>query len=200
MFMGPLEAVKPWQTNQLAGVVRFRERVYSLVTGPMSSKPVEGDLLREMHKTIKKVTNDIEKMAFNTVISSLMIFLNTLNGLDSPPPGEAVETLVLLLSPFAPHIAEEAWEILGNFEHHRKCISLASWPKFDESLCVDTTAVVAIQVNGKMRGKVEMEKSLEESAAMQLAQEQPSVNKFMEGKQVKKVIYIPGKILNIVVA
>lgn len=201
MFMGPLEAVKPWQTSQLAGVVRFRDRVFSLVNRPLSSEPLEGNLLREMHKTIKKVTQDIERMAFNTAISSLMIFSNTLSALDGPVPREAVESLVLLLSPFAPHVAEEAWEILGKFKGDAKsCISRTPWPIYDESLCIDTTAVVAIQVNGKVRGKIEMEKTLEESAAVKLAQEQATVNKFLEGKQVKKVVYVPGKILNIVVA
>jgi leucyl-tRNA synthetase len=201
MFMGPLEAVKPWQTSQLAGVVRFRDRVFSLVNRPLSMEPLKGDLQREMQKTIKKVTQDIDRMAFNTAISSLMIFSNTLSGLDGPVPREAVEALVLLLSPFAPHVAEEAWEILGKFQGDaQSCISRAPWPAYDESLCVETTAVVAIQVNGKVRGKVEMEKSLEESAAVQLAQEQATVSKFLDGKQIKKIVYVPGKILNIVVA
>jgi leucyl-tRNA synthetase len=200
MFMGPLEAVKPWQTSQLAGVVRFRDRIYSLVNRPLSAERADGSLLREMHKTIKKVTQDIEKMAFNTAISSLMIYSNTLNGLDSPPPREAVEALVLLLSPFAPHIAEEAWEILGKFQDSPiTCISRASWPVFDEKLCDETTAVVAIQINGKVRAKLEMEKASTEETAMELALEQSTVKKFMDGKQVKKVVYVPGKILNIVV-
>ena len=199
MFMGPLEAVKPWQTNQLAGVVRFRDRVFSLVTaGPSSgAAEPEGDLLRDMHKTIKKVTQDIEKMAFNTAISNLMVFSNTLRDLDGPPPKKALENLVLLLSPFAPHVAEEAWQLLG---HKGKCIALETWPVFDENLCIDTTAVVAIQVNGKVRGKMEIEKTLSEADALSLAKEQPSVLKFMDGMQIKKTIYVPGKILNIVVS
>ena len=199
MFMGPLEAVKPWQTNQLSGVVRFRDRVFSLVSaGPSSGAAApEGELLREMHKTIKKVTQDIEKMAFNTAISNLMVFSNTLRDLDGPPPRQALENLVLLLSPFAPHVAEEAWQLLG---HKGKCIALETWPVFDESLCVDTTAVVAIQVNGKVRGKMEIEKTLSEADAISLAKEQPSVLKFMDGMQIKKTVYVPGKILNIVVS
>jgi leucyl-tRNA synthetase len=200
MFMGPLEAVKPWQTNQLSGVVRFRDRVYSLVSaGAASSKAAaapEGELLREMHKTIKKVTQDIEKMAFNTAISNLMVFSNTLRDLDGPPPKQTLETLVLLLSPFAPHIAEEAWQLLG---HRDGCIAQARWPVYDENLCIDTTAVVAIQVNGKVRGKMEVEKTLSEVDAVSLAKEQPSVIKFIDGMQIKKTIYVPGKILNLVV-
>jgi leucyl-tRNA synthetase len=196
MFMGPLEATKPWQTNQLAGVVRFRDRVFSLVTGGVSDRPADGEVLRAMHKTIKKVTYDIEKMAFNTAISNLMIFSNLLQALKEAPPREAVEALVQLLSPFAPHVAEESWEILG----HKKSIAHSKWPSYDEALCVETTAVVAIQVNGKVRGKVEIDKELPEEDALKAAFEQPSVTKYTDGMSLKKVIYVPGKILNIVVA
>ena len=115
MFMGPLEAVKPWQTSQLSGVVRFRDRVYNLITSGKvdPNLKVSGDLSKDMHKTIKKVSGDIDKLSFNTCISNLMIYSNTLNSLDRIPQ-EAAETLVLLLSPFAPHIAEEAWSLLGH--------------------------------------------------------------------------------------
>jgi leucyl-tRNA synthetase len=194
--MGPLEATKPWQTSQLAGVVRFRDRVFSLVNGGVSDAAPEGEVLKAMHKTIKKVTSDIDKMSFNTAIANLMVFSNTLSSLESRPPRAAIENLILLLSPFAPHVAEEAWEMLG----HKTSIALAQWPKYDESLCADTTAVVAIQVNGKVRGKMEIEKELPEAGALQLAFEQASVKKYTDGMNVKKVIYVPGKILNIVVA
>ena len=124
--MGPLEAVKPWQTNQLMGVVRFRDRVYNLAKGVSNIKANNNDynvvmsdeLLREMHKTIKKVTNNIEKLSFNTAISNLMIYSNILQGYTKNDNSkliskEAVETLLLLLSPFAPHVAEECWLLLG---------------------------------------------------------------------------------------
>jgi len=195
MFMGPLEAVKPWQTNQLAGVVRFRDRVYSLASGAVSNGEPEGEVLREMHKTIKKVTGDIDNLGFNTAISALMVFTNKLKELETSPPKQAVETLVLLLSPFAPHVAEEAWELLG----HKKSISKESWPKYEDALCFDLTAIVAIQVNGKVRGKAELEKDLSQDAAIAEALKQQSVVKYTDGKTIKKVIYIPGKILNIVV-
>eukprot|EP00596_Hydrurales_sp_CCMP1899_P003434 CAMPEP_0119045114 /NCGR_PEP_ID=MMETSP1177-20130426/37135_1 /TAXON_ID=2985 /ORGANISM="Ochromonas sp, Strain CCMP1899" /LENGTH=867 /DNA_ID=CAMNT_0007016313 /DNA_START=17 /DNA_END=2620 /DNA_ORIENTATION=+ len=194
MFMGPLEAVKPWQTNQLSGVVRFRDRVFSLVNGKLTKNPPEGQLLKDMHKTIKKVTKDIDKLAFNTAISNMMIFTNTLNALDTVPK-ECVENLILLLAPIAPHIAEESWEVLG----HKKCISLSKWPVYDESLCIDTTAVVAIQVNGKVRGTMEIDKLLSQDDAMVLAQEIEGVTKWTSGMQIKKIIYVPGKILNIVI-
>ena len=198
MFMGPLEATKPWQTSQLQGVVRFRDRVYALVNGAISEDPVEGTLLREMHKTIKKVSMDIASMNFNTAISCLMIFTNTLTSIKGPVPREALRTLIHLLSPFAPHLAEECWMQLGYSSD--KGITYEPWPSFDEELCVDTTAVIAVQINGKVRAKIEMEKDLPESDAVSLALQQQGVTKFTEGKSIKKTIYVPGRILNLVVA
>ena len=198
MFMGPLEATKPWQTSQLQGVVRFRDRVYSLVNGEIHDGPVEGALLREMHKTIKKVTADIASMNFNTAISCLMIFTNTLTAIKGPVPREALRTLVHLLSPFAPHLAEECWMQLGY--SNDLGITYQLWPQYEEDLCVDTTAVIAIQINGKVRAKVEMEKDLPENEAVTLALQQQGVTKFTDGKVIKKTIYVPGRILNLVVA
>ena len=134
-------------------------------------------------------------MAFNTAISNMMVFSNTLNALDIRPR-EAVETLVLLLAPFAPHIAEEAWEVLG---HKKKCVSLSAWPIFDESLCIDSTAILAIQVNGKIRGKIEVDKTISEADAVLLATEVELVKKYVDGYEIKKIVYVPGRILNIVV-
>jgi leucyl-tRNA synthetase len=169
--------------------------VFSIATGPLSNSPPEGEVLREMHKTIKKVSGDIDKMAFNTAISNMMVFCNTLTALDQRPR-EAVETLVLLLAPFAPHVAEEAWELLG---HSKKCASLTAWPVYDEELCLDTTAVIAIQINGKVRGKMEVDKSISQDDAMSLAREVDLVKKYLDGMEVKKIIFVPGRILNIVV-
>ncbi|KAJ1434343.1 leucine--tRNA ligase [Ochromonadaceae sp. CCMP2298] len=196
MFMGPLEAVKPWQTNQITGVVRFRDRVFNLVRSPMTNKGAQGDMLKDMHKTIKKVTGDVDRLAFNTAISNLMIFSNSLAAMkDEPLPREAVEALVLLLSPFAPHVAEECWQMLG----HKKSLAYAAWPTYDEELCVDSVVTVAIQVNGKFRGKLDVAPDTSEEKVLAAALEQPSVAKFTEEKEIKKLIFVPGKILNIVV-
>lgn len=148
-----------------------------------------------MHKIMKKVSQDIDKMAFNTAISNMMIYSSTLAALEKPPR-QAVEVLILLLAPFAPHVAEEAWEMLG----HKRCISLSPWPVYDEALCVDTTAMVGIQINGKIRGKLEMDKTLSQEDAIALAREVALVNKYLEGKEIKKVVYVAGRILNIIVA
>ena len=203
MFMGPLEAVKPWQTNQLMGVVRFRDRVYNIARGGggsiITNDAIQDDeLLREMHKTIKKVTNDIEKLSFNTAISNLMIFSNTLAGYkdNEPIPKQAIETLLLLLSPFAPHVAEECWKILG---YSNTSISHVSWPQYDELLCRETFATVVIQVNGKFRSKLELPIDVKEDDVLIEALKQNSVTRYTDGSTIKKTIYVPGKILNIVV-
>lgn len=197
MFMGPLEAVKPWQTEQLMGVVRFRDRVYKLANRPLSDEPPQDELMREMHKTIKKVTLDVEKLSFNTAISTLMIFTNTLSSVkaDEGIPREAVEVLVQLLSPFAPHVAEECWSLIGK----DNSVGLTPWPTYDEELCTESLATVVIQVNGKFRGKLEATMDAQESDLLSAALEQPNVAKFAGGVDIKKTIYVPGKILNIVV-
>eukprot|EP01041_Mallomonas_annulata_P009860 gene9860-20507_t len=195
MFMGPLEAVKPWQVNQISGVVRFRDRVIALVARGVSKDKASEPLVREMHKTIKKVTGDLDRMAFNTAISNMMIYTNTLLALTEPAPRDALETLILLLSPFAPHVAEECWSILG----HKQSLAYHPWPIYDENLCEDTIAIVAIQINGKMRGKMEIDKTMVEKDALAEALQQSSVSKFTDGVEIKKVIYVPGRIINIIV-
>lgn len=193
--MGPLEAVKPWQTNQLMGVVRFRDRVFNIVKGPIDNAPISNNaLLKEMHKTIKKVTNDVEKLAFNTAISNLMIYSNLLASIKTtPPPKEAVETLILLLSPFAPHVAEECWNLLG----HSNSLAYVSWPKYSEELCVESIATIVIQINGKVRGKLELAKDIKEEEVLAEALLQANINKYTQGASIKKTIYVSGKILNI---
>ena len=205
MFMGPLEAVKPWQTGQLMGVVRFRDRVLSVtracdqtlteLPAATTTNPEELALLKTMHKTIKKVTEDIEKLSFNTAIAQLMVLNNAITSAKCPVSKPMVEKLVLLLSPFAPHVAEECWSFLGN----SKTLAYEAWPDYDEQLCYETRAVIAIQVNGKVRGKVEMEKDSELESVLSEAMVQANVLKFTEGLKIKKTIYVPGKILNILV-
>lgn len=209
MFMGPLEATKPWQTAQLAGVVRFRERVHSLVTTATSTQRIgdkdskaEGDIQRDMHRVIKKVTGDIDRLGFNTAISALMVYTTRLKEeLDSNSnkklPRDAVEALVLLLSPIAPHVAEECWQLLG----HDNSLAHHAWPTHDEKLCEDTIITVAVQVNGKVRGTVDLSKTADQAEAMSLAMAQAGVSKWVTGGEatIKKVIYVPGRILNIII-
>lgn len=198
MFMGPLEAVKPWQTGQLMGVVRFRDRIFSLMNKQLTKEYPDAALKKQMHKTIKKVSQDIETLGFNTAISTLMIYTNSITNIanaNKPIPREALETLILLVSPFAPHLAEECWSILG----HDSSISLAPWPQFDETYCVDTMVNVVVQVNGKVRGKVEVKSNIEEEEMLEFALTQSSIIKHVgDSANISKVVYVPGKILNIV--
>lgn len=194
MFMGPLDAVKPWQTEQITGVVRFRNRVFALASSQTLSDKMDSETEKLLHKTMKKVTQDIDKMSFNTAISSMMILSNHLAS--GGPPREAVEKLVIMLSPLAPHLCEECWELLGK----RGSLVTETWVTWDEELCNDDTVKVALQVNGKTKGVVEVscsatEEEVRTAALLQL----PGFNKAISAKTVKKSIFIAGKILNLVV-
>ena len=132
-------------------------------------------------------------MAFNTAISAMMVFTNHLAKLDVAPR-EAVEKLVAMLSPFAPHVAEEAWAALG----HTGTIAYVPWVQWDEALCIDNTSQMGVQVNGKVRGSIELANDATQDEAMETAMAVESVKKFVDGKDIKKVIYVPGKIVNII--
>ncbi|MCU0690181.1 MAG: leucine--tRNA ligase [Polyangiaceae bacterium] len=194
MFMGPLDQVKPWQTSGIQGARRFLDRVWKVCSGQLDDG--EGDLAtrRLLHKTIKKVGDDIEALRFNTAVSALMILTNHLAGLE-PVSRQAAKTLVLLLSPIAPHIAEELWQRLGGTS------SLADhdWPNFDPDLVRDDEVEIGVQVNGKLRGRVVVARDASEQDALELARQQDNVEAHLTGNEVRKVIYKPGQILNIIV-
>jgi leucyl-tRNA synthetase len=194
MFMGPLEQVKPWQTSGLQGVRRFLDRVHKIATGPFSGAPMDAETARLVHRTVKKVGEDIEALRLNTAISAMMILSNHLNGMDVPPK-EAAEKLVLCVAPFAPHLAEELWTELG----HEPSIAGAPFPDFDPALCEDEVVEIGVQVNGKVRGRVALEKDASEARAREAALADPNVQKFVEGKHIKKLVYVPGRILNFIV-
>ena len=144
MFMGPLEAVKPWQTSQVSGVVRFQNKLYNVVKTAVSpsNHPTEMDseTTKLLHKTMKKVTEDIESMSFNTAISAMMVLTNHLQSLKTGIPREAVEKLALMVSPFAPHIGEECWRMLG----HETSLAYHAWVEYSEELCVDDTFTIGV--------------------------------------------------------
>jgi leucyl-tRNA synthetase len=196
MFMGPLEAVKPWQTSQVAGVVRFQNKVYSIVTTAAAEKVTEMDdeTARILHKTMKKVTDDINNMAFNTAISAMMVLTNHLQTLKDKVPFEAAEKLALMVSPFAPHLGEECWSLLG----HKETLAYHPWVDYDEALCVDDTVNMGVQVNGKARGSITIAVDADQETAMAAAKAVERVMSQLEGKEIKKIIYVPGRILNIV--
>lgn len=196
MFMGPLEAVKPWQTSQVAGVVRFQNKVYNVVKQAAGNGDIEmgEDTTRLLHKTMKKVTSDIDTLAFNTAISAMMVLTNHLQSLKDKVPREAAEKLALMVSPFAPHLGEECWSLLG----HTQSLAYEAWVEYDEALCVDSTITMGVQVNGKSRGAIEIAKDADQETAMEAAMGLGKVKGQLDGKDIKKIIYVPGRILNIV--
>jgi len=202
MFLGPLEAMKPWNTKGIEGVARFLKRVwreYIDEEGKVSSKisdSLEESLETEkvLQETIKKVTDDIESLRFNTAISQMMIFLNHLGKINSFTKRTA-KTFLQLLAPFAPHIAEELWVRLGE----KPSISNVPWPKYDPSKLVQGDVNLIFQVNGKMRAEKVISKNATKEEVLNYAKEHPRIIPYLEGKEITNVIYVPGKILNIVV-
>ena len=196
MFMGPLEAVKPWQTGQVPGVVRFMNKLYNVVNAAAESKTTDMDkeTTRLMHKTMKKVTEDIEAMSFNTAISAMMVFTNHLVSLKENVPMEAAENLALMVSPLAPHLGEECWSILG----HDETLAYVPWVEYDEELCVDDEITMGVQVNGKSRGSITIPADADEDIAMSAAREVDRVQSQLDGKEIRKIIYVQGRILNII--
>jgi len=200
MFMGPLDAVKPWQTKGIEGMNRFLGRAWRSVVGDSDEAPVFVDetapeaIEKVMHQTVIKVTSDIENMSFNTAISQLMIFNNEMMKMDKRYR-EPCETFVKLLHPFAPHIAEEMWSILG----HEGSLTNVAWPEADHSKAVENTVEVVFQVNGKVRAKASVAKDMDKAALEKLALDNERVKEFTKGMQVVKSIVVPGKLVNIVV-
>jgi leucyl-tRNA synthetase len=150
--------------------------------------------LRTLHKTIKAVTEDIEKLSFNTAISRMMEFTNEFTGYDVRPKS-ALEPFVLLLSPFAPHLAEELWELLG----HSQTLAYEPWPTYDAALLEEATIEVPVQVNGKLRGKVTVAKDADQAAVEAAAKADATIAQNLSGKTIVKAIFVPGKLLNFVV-
>lgn len=195
MFMGPLESVKPWSTQGIVGVRRFLDRVWRLVEGPISNEPPPINLRRTLHKTIQKVTEDTEQMRFNTAIAQMMILVNEAYQYEARYR-EVLENLVLLLAPYAPHLAEEAWERLGN----EVPVCRARWPKWDPELVSDEFVVVAVQVNGKLRGDIKVAVDTPDDEVKALAMAHPNVRKYIEGREIRRVVVVRNKIVNFVVS
>lgn len=196
MFMGPFAQTIAWNTDGVVGTRRFLEKVWKLQDKVSDAEHRISDKGLEtlLHKTIKSVTEDIEAFKFNTAVSSLMILVNALEK-EADIPHSVFDTLLLLLSPFAPHIAEELWSEMGE----RQSIFLSEWPVWDEQRIVADMVPVAVQVNGKVRAVISLSPDESETEALRLAQADANVQQFVAGKTPRKVIYVPGRILNIVV-
>lgn len=202
MFMGPLEATKPWNISGVEGSHRFLSRVWRLFInedGNLNSKIVDGEgsdeFKRTWHKSIKKVTEDLDNLRFNTAISQLMIFVNEAYKTDELPR-RALEDFAQLLSPMAPHISEELWQRLG----HEDSITYEEWPTFDEAWTVDSEVEIVVQVNGKIVERTLIAKDLNQEAMQAYGLALPSVEQAIAGKTIRKIIAVPGKLVNIVVS
>lgn len=196
MFMGPLEKVKPWNQNGVKGVNTFLTRALRIFgdTAVQFDGEENPELLKELHKTVKKVTEDYEDMKFNTAISQLMILVNTAMKIGKVSKSSA-KIFALLIAPMAPHLGEEIWMNAGE----KSSLAFAQWPAFDPKLVVDDTITMAIQVNGKTRGTIEVDVGISKEAFLIKAKEEPLVAKWLATGTILKEIYVPGKICNFVV-
>jgi len=194
MFMGPLQVSKPWSTAGLIGVSRFLERAWATSEKPLTDEAPSAELVKLLHKTIKKVTADTNTLNFNTAISQMMIFLNDVSKLDIVPRS-LWETFVLMLAPYAPHLGEEMWERLG----HKESLARAVWPLYDEALTLDEQKEIVVQVNGKIRERFSVAAGADEASLKAAALALPKVIEWTGGKEIVKVIVVRDKLVNIVV-
>ncbi|WP_422926563.1 leucine--tRNA ligase [Singulisphaera sp. PoT] len=204
MFMGPLEAVKPWSMKGVEGVYRFLSRAWRMIVDAEAEEivldprvqdvPLTQDQAKLVARTIAAVGDDFDGLRFNTSISRLMEFTNAFTGQDVRPKA-AMEAFTLLLAPLAPHIAEELWEILG----HKESLAYESWPTFDPALLVDDEVEVPVQVNGKLRSRVVVPADANRDAIESAARADERVASSIQGKTVRKVVVVPGKLINFVV-
>ena len=202
MFMGPLEQTKPWNTRSVDGVHRFLARAYRLLLdreGNLNASVTDAeatpDQLRTLHATILKVTDDVEALRFNTAIAAMMEFVNAATKWEHMPRSTA-ESFVLLLAPFAPHLAEELWRALG----HTETLAYAAWPEADEQYLVQEEVSIAVQVNGKLRGTVSVPADADKAAVLAAARAEPNVARYLIGTTLRKEIVVPGRLVNFVVA
>ena len=196
-FMMPYEATSPWSTGAISGIYRFLKRVWELSDSVSSSKMSPQDLT-QMHKAIKKVGDDLNSFQFNTAVAALMIWLNFLSA-KKEIAKEEYQTFLKLLAPFAPHITEELWQMIEN--PSTQSIHLENWPKFEVKYLTQENISVVVQVNGKLRDTILMQ-SIDVKNQPEIekrARESEKVSRYFTGKEIKKVIYIEGKLINFVV-
>lgn len=193
MFIGDFEKSAPWSSASIKGCKRFLDRIWALQDVVVDGDTYRDELRASFHKTIKKVTEDIEELKFNTAIASMMSLLNQIAAVGSINRAE-FKTFLILLNPFAPHITEELFEQMN----YGGMVTEASWPTYDEAECVEDTIELVVQVNGKLRGKLVVAADISKDDAISVAKEEPHVKEAISGKNVVKEIYVPGKLVNIV--
>ncbi|MBF1375880.1 MAG: class I tRNA ligase family protein, partial [Porphyromonas sp.] len=197
MFLGPLEQSKPWDTNGIDGVHRFLRKLWGLYYSAeglrVTDTPATKEELKSLHKLIRKVTQDVEQFSFNTSVAAFMICINELQGLKTASR-EVLQPLLILLAPFAPHIAEELWHAIGE----ETTIVAAQWPEYDEKLLVEDSFKYPVSFNGKTRFTIELPREASQDEIREAVLSADEAQKWLEGKTPKKVIIVPGRIINIV--
>ncbi len=204
MFMGPLEATKPWAMTGVGGVRNFLDRVWRMIVddkadeftlnSALSDATCDEDQRRVLHQTIKKVTEDTEAMSFNTAIARMMEFTNFFTRCESRPK-DAMQTFLVLLSPYAPHLCEELWQAMGGTDS----IAKESWPLWDEAALVESSIEVPVQINGKVRTKISVPPDASKDAILEAALADEKVKSLLDGKTIVKQIVVPGRLVNLVV-
>ncbi|HBJ37009.1 MAG TPA: leucine--tRNA ligase, partial [Planctomycetaceae bacterium] len=213
MFMGPLEATKPWSMTGVGGVRNFLDRVWRMIVDDRAEEFVlspavvdrdcDAEEARMLHTTIRRVTEDTEAMSFNTAIARMMEFTNFFTRLETKPR-QAMETIVVLLSPYAPHIAEELWQLLSGGDAAGKgeangCVSLYPWPQWDEAALVQSSIELPVQINGKVRCKINVAPDADEATVLETAKADERIAAAIDGKTIVKSIVVPGRLVNLVV-
>ena len=199
MFLGPLEASKPWDTNGIEGVHKFLRKLWRTVVDAegkllLTDNAPTAEELKILHKTIKKLTDDIERFSYNTSVSAFMIALNELSALKCDKKA-IFEPLIVLMQPFAPHMTEELWTVLGNT---KGALSDAQWPAFDETHLREDSITYPVSFNGKRRYEIQAPIDAKPDAVQKIALSHELAEKYLEGRQPKKIIVVPGRIVNIV--
>jgi len=197
MFMGPLEVSKPWSSDGVKGARKFINRVWNFFSESANITDADdGKLTKVYHQTVKKVTNDYEALGFNTAIAQMMVFVNEVYKVGTCPRAYA-EGFIKMLSCITPHVGEELWQLLG----HEQTIAYESWPAYDEAKCKDTVITMAVQVNGKMRGTVEMEADLDNDTVIANVVANEKIAAFLQkqGGSIIKTIVVKNKLVNLIV-
>ena len=199
MFLGPVEMSKPWDTKGIEGVHRFLKKLWRLFVGEEKGLIITADAatnaeLKVLHKTIKKIEEDTERFSYNTAVSAFMVCVNELMDLKCHKRN-ILEPLIILLSSYAPHISEELWHLLGN----SNTILDASFPKLEEKYLVETAKEYPISINGKLRTQLVIDLDADQKQIEEIVLQNPIVQKWLEGKSPKKIIYVKGKMVNVVI-
>jgi leucyl-tRNA synthetase len=195
MFLGSYQEGGDFRDTGIAGPHHFLTRLWDTV-GEIEDRPMEPEVEQKLHATIRKVTEDLEALSYNTAIAAMMELLNTIRAGGRAPERDAVEPLVLLLAPFAPHVAEELWERLGR---SGPVFGEMRWPAFDADKATADTVEFVVQINGKLRARMPMARGIAEPEAREAALADPNVQRFLEGKQLRKTVFVADRLVNLVV-